>query len=119
MNRDTGLDSLLDMDGISLNVQGDYWVKFVVKQIAPNESRPHGINYCLTLHDGDNNRIMGFDNAHAIKVSSGFKGKRYAYDHKHRTMNDKGVEYEFQSPGQLLTDFWEEVDKVLAELEDN
>jgi len=116
-SRDTGLDELLALNGHSFNVQGEYWVKFEVRQTTPNEDRPHGINYCLTLHDGDNNRIMGYDNAHVIKVSSGYKGKRHAYDHKHRSIDDKGVEYVFDSPYKLIEDLWGDVEKSLAELE--
>ena len=29
-----------------------------------DNSAPHGIKYCLTLHDKDNKRILGYDNAH-------------------------------------------------------
>lgn len=56
---------------------------------------------------------MGFDNAHAVKVSSGYKGRRFAYDHHHRHSTEDIIEYEFQTPEQLLQDFWKEVDEVL------
>ncbi|MFC3114227.1 hypothetical protein [Cellvibrio fontiphilus] len=34
-----------------------------------------------------------------------------AYDHKHRTATDTGVLYEFSSAQQLLSDFFNEVNK--------
>jgi hypothetical protein len=60
---------------------------------------------------------MGFDNAHAIKISSGFKGRKYAYDHMHKTIADPRTEYTFASAEQLITDFWAEVEKSLAAIE--
>ena len=39
------------------------------------------------------------------------------YDHKHRRIADKGVPYEFKDAHQLLADFFEEVDRVLKEME--
>ena len=40
-----------------------------------------------------------------------------AYDHKHRHGKDKGIPYEFTSAEQLLKDFFEDVDRVLKEVE--
>jgi Family of unknown function (DUF6516) len=116
MNEES-LDYLLSLNGISMNYQGEYWVKFDVIEVAATADRPLGIKYSLSLHDGNNRRLMGFDNAHAIKVSSGFKGRKYAYDHVHKTLADPGTEYTFTTPEQLITDFWDEVEKVLATLE--
>ena len=110
------LDYLLELDGLQMNYTGTYWVKIEVRQVTPTSARPHGIRYNMSLHDGDNVRILGFDNAHAVAVSKGFKGKRYSYDHIHRSANDDGTEYVFESPEQLLSDFWDEVDATLAKL---
>ena len=33
----------------------------------PKPEIPHGIRYNLTLHNRHNKRVMGFDNAHAVK----------------------------------------------------
>ena len=116
MNRDTGLDTLLDLDG-SIIDQGDgYWVKIEVKLLGkPSDERPHGISYSLTLHDPCNQRILGFDNAHAIKSSrkKKYAGRRVEYDHKHRNLKDKGTPYEFVDAYQLLKDFFNETDKTL------
>ncbi len=36
------------------------------------------------------------------------------YDHLHRTPYDKGHPYEFVSAGQLIEDFFKQVDEVIA-----
>jgi hypothetical protein len=79
---------------------------------------PHGIRYSLTLHEPYGKRIMGYDDSHSVKLPKKFKyaGQRLAYDHKHRHIPDKGVPYEFKDAYQLLTDFFEEVDRVLKEM---
>ncbi len=100
-----------------MNYQGEFWVKFDVIEVEVTTDRPHGIKYSLSLHDGNNQRIMGFDNAHPVKVSSGFKGRKFAYDHVHKTASDPGTEYTFSNPEQLIADFWDEIDKVLTDIE--
>ena len=79
---------------------------------------PHEIRYALTLHEPYGKRILGYDNAHAVKPPKKFKyaGRRLSYDHKHRYVHDKGVPYEFQDAQQLLVDFFNEVDRVLTEV---
>jgi len=118
MARDAGLDTLLDLDG-SIIDQGDgYWVSIRVKLLEKaSETRPHGISYSLTLHDPHNQRILGFDNAHAVKSvgKRKYSGRRVEYDHKHKGLKDKGSPYEFVSAYQLLEDFFNEVDKTLKE----
>ena len=78
---------------------------------------PHGIRYSLTLHEPYGTRILGYDNAHAVKPPKKFRhaGCRYAYDHRHRHARDRGVPYEFTDAYQLLSDFFNEVDRVLKE----
>ncbi len=63
-------------------------------------------------------RILGYDNAHLIKLPKKFKfaGQILPYDHRHRHVSDKGVPYEFKDAYQLLSDFFEEVDLVLQEV---
>lgn len=64
-DRDTSLDTLLDLDGVVLVVdrRGGYWVKFEVRRIEATSARPHGLYYSLTLHGTANERLVGFDNA--------------------------------------------------------
>ncbi|MGH9610231.1 MAG: toxin-antitoxin system TumE family protein [Bryobacteraceae bacterium] len=112
--RDPGLDGLLDLDGQILVVdeKGDFWVKFEVRRVAVTPERPHGLHYSLTLHGKDNERLVGFDNAHPVRSSSrpGGKGQR-ALDHKHRLRTVRP--YGYKDAAALLADFWAEVDAVL------
>jgi hypothetical protein len=64
-----GLDLLLDFDGQVLVVdpEGGHWVRFVVTQVPASPEKPHSIDYSLTLHGPDGERLVGFDNAHAVK----------------------------------------------------
>lgn len=112
----TGLQNLLDLAD-SIIDQGDgYWVKIEAWTVIPNQAIPHGIRYALTLHEPFGKRILGYDNAHAVKPPKKFKyaGQRLTYDHKHRHLSDKGVPYVFVDAHQLLKDFFIEVDQVLA-----
>ena len=70
---DPGLDVLLALDGVILVVDpnGGHWVKMVVKQVAPSPERSHGISYSLTLHAANGERLVGYDNAHAVSAGSG------------------------------------------------
>jgi len=88
-----------------------------VARVPANADIPHGIRYSLTLHEPYGNRILGYDNSHAVKPPKKFKfaGQRLPYDHKHRHVTDKGVPYEFKDAYQLMTDFFAEVDRVLKE----
>ncbi len=66
--RDPALDTLLDLDGLTLVVdpEGGHWVKFVVTQVLPTSEKPHGLDYSLSLHGRDGERLVGFDNAHRV-----------------------------------------------------
>ena len=69
MRRDTGLDTLLEMDGCIIVLEDKYWYKIEVRMIKePTPKRPHGISYCLTLHEPGGRRLYGIDNAHAVKI---------------------------------------------------
>ena len=114
MTRDSSLDNLRYLDGVSYVVDGPFWVKFEVKQVPETLERPHGLDYSLTLHDGDGQRILGFDNAHAITEGSGPGAKtRIEYDHAHKGQRIRF--YDYKDAVTLLTDFWMEVDKILEE----
>ena len=113
---DRGLDELLFLDGVLLVVDpiGGHWVKFVAKRVDPSNERPHGVSYSLTLHAADGERLVGFDNAHAISSGSGPSKRASAtYDHRHRHVATKP--YEYQDAATLMRDFWREVDVVLKE----
>lgn len=115
ITRDTGLDTLLNLDGNIFDQGGGYWVKIKASIGEPSDGRPHGIKYSLSLHEPYGDRIMGYDNAHTVKNTKKGKyaGLRVEYDYKHRHACDKGVPYEFVDAYQLLKDFFADVDRAL------
>lgn len=116
------LDWLLDLDGAIIFVdEKRYYAKFEVRRASTTPYRPQGIRYSLTLHDsGTNERLIGFDNAHAVRQPrNGFTANKVlTYDHKHRHRKDKGVPYSFSSAAELVEDFWKAVDDFLEATDD-
>ena len=108
MVEDPAIATLIDLHEQILDQGGGYWIKFEAWRVDVTERVPHGIRYSLTLHEPYGKRILGYDNAHAVKLPKKFKfaGRRLAYDHKHRHVSDKGVPSEFQDAQQLLVDFF-------------
>ena len=111
------LETLLELDGSVLEQENGFWIKVEVRSVEASEHVPHGIRYSLTLHDKYGMRVLGYDNAHAVKPPKKFKfsGRRLPYDHRHRASSDTGVPYLFESPQRLLEDFFAEVDQVIKE----
>ncbi len=110
-------DALLDLDGETfvIDAAGKHWVKFEVKQVIVAAERPHGLKYSLTLHNEAGTRLVGFDNAHAIKAGSGRRTAIEApHDHRHRLKTV--LPYDYKGPADLLEDFWREVDAMLKQL---
>ena len=118
MGKSPDLDVLLELHGTEYTEDNGYWYKIEAWQVAPSPEIPHGIRYNLTLHNNHNKRIMGFDNAHAIKSRKRgkFKGRRVVYDHQHINALDKGTPYTFSSAEQLLNDFFTQVNLILDEV---
>lgn len=110
--QDETLETLLDLDGLTFILENGYLTKFVVRRVKPTQQIPHGVRYSLTLHDRNNARILGFDNAHAVKPPKRKKygARRITWDHKHKL--EKVSPYEYESASQLLEDFWDAVDKI-------
>jgi hypothetical protein len=109
-----GLETLLLLDGSIFEQDAGFWVKIEARFVESSTDVPHGVRYSLTLHDRYGTRVLGYDNAHGVKLSKrGFRGRRLPYDHRHRTARDKGVPYVFESAEKLLADFFREVDKVI------
>jgi hypothetical protein len=69
----------------------------------------------LTLHDRNNTRLLGYDNAHGIKKRrkgrKKYTARKIGRDHKHH--QDVMTEYNFESASQLIDDFWKDVDQIL------
>jgi len=114
MGRDHSLDTLLLLDGEMFVVEGNFWVKFEVREVPATLEKPHGLDYSLTLHDGDGKRLLGFDNAHSITEGTGPGARtRVEYDHKHKGKRVRF--YDYRDAMSLLTDFWTEVELILKE----
>ena len=114
-DRDYALDTLLDLHGQTLFVdEFGHWVKFFVVRTEATPVRPHGLSYSLTLHAPDGTRLVGFDNAHWIRVRRGPGARRSAkVDHLHRLRTIRP--YEYKDAATLLEDFWKEVDAMLRQ----
>lgn len=110
---DTGLETLLDLDGTVFRLEKGYWVKYVAYLVKQSEHIPHGVSYSLTLHDRNNSRVMGFDNAHGCPSPRRKKygGRKVAWDHKHR--HEQIIGYEYDSAAHLMEDFWAEVNRIV------
>jgi hypothetical protein len=108
------LETLLELNGIEYGIGAGYWVKFSAKKMPPSEHRPHGIKYSLTMHNQYGTRLVGFDNAHLADIKrKKFTAKRFAWDHKHQ--RSVISDYDFDSAGQLIEDFWNLIDQILKE----
>jgi hypothetical protein len=113
-NRDQSLDALLLLDGETFfaDEAGLHWVKFSVRRVPATSERPHGLAYSLTLHDESGVRLLGFDNAHAIREGAG-PGARTRIEHDHRHAGENVRFYAYRDAATLLADFWEQVDLIL------
>lgn len=114
---DKDVEPLLDLDGSILDQGNGYWIKITARRIRPTPGVPHGIAYSLTLHDRYGTRVLGFDNAHSVKLPRKFKyaGRILGHDHVHRRPRDRGTPYEYTSAQQLLQDFFTAVDGILKQ----
>jgi len=113
-DKDIGLESLLELNGEIFPMECGYWTKFDVHRVDVSIVIPHGVKYSLTLHNKHNQRVLGFDNAHGVKLKkTRYAAKKTTWDHKHLESNI--YDYEFESAGQLLEDFWLEVNKIMEE----
>jgi hypothetical protein len=112
MTEDAGLERLLDLDGLLVEVGGGFWVKIVAKRVPADKARPHGIAYALTLHEPSGERIFGIDNAHAVRTTRGPAGRqRSEHDHLHRRETVRP--YRYRNADALLDEFEREVEAIL------
>ena len=111
---DRDLLTLLGLDGQQYQIE-KYWIKIEAREVPKDAFRPHGIKYSLTLHDRNNTRVLGFDNAHAPATKGG-RGKKYrgrivTWDHVHNQQHVQA--YTFSSASQLIGDFWDAVEEAI------
>jgi hypothetical protein len=110
------LESLLALDGATFEMTPGIIVEFTARRIDATPERPHGISYAIVLRPKAGGPWLRFDNAHGVAGRSrGYRPKQAAYDHWHRTGNDKGRPYTFTTASQLLDDFWREVKRIFDE----
>lgn len=105
----------MDLHGSILIQDDGYWIKIEAWRATQSAEIPHGIRYSLILHEPYGKRILGYDNAHALRLPKKFKyaGRILAHDHKHRHASDQGTPYEFKNAQQLINDFFADVDQAL------
>ena len=105
---------MLNLSGEIFPMDNGYWSKFEACQVSPDQHVPHGVRYSLTLHDRYNRRVLGFDNAHAIRPArKGYGAPKITWDHKHK--REKISPYEYESASQLLEDFWHEAERIMGQ----
>lgn len=109
---DRTLENLLGLNGDIIYFDSGYWAKFEAERVEPHPGMPFGIKYSLTLHAPDNKRIMGYDNAHALKRRLRKKRWWYPFDHMHWFKRDPQP-YEYTDAAALVEAFWRDVERVL------
>lgn len=112
MATDRSLERLLWLDGEIMEVGGGFWVGIRASLVPAGPERPHGIDYSLCLFGRGGERLICYDNAHPVAKGSG-PGKRKG---KHRDHVHKGTRvrpYAYVDAETLLTDFWDDVYKLL------
>ena len=111
------LEPLLVLDGADFEMAPGVIVEFRAQRTGVTPERPHGISYALVLRSKAGGLPwLRFDNAHGVQERTrGYRQKRTAYDHWHRTGRDKGRPYKFTTAIQLLDDFWREVKRIFDE----
>ena len=108
-----GLDLLLELDGAILDQGAGYLVKIVAKRVPTDAGRPYGVAYSVTLHAPDGTRLLGYDNAHAVRSTSGPGGRaRPPFDHRHS--GSRMERYAYSDAATLMENFWADVNRLLA-----
>ncbi len=109
------IEFLLDLNGIIFPMDNGYWVKYEAIRVEKSTQMPYGIKYSLTLHNRNNQRVIGYDNAHSFKPRNAKYGaKKETLDHIHKKM--EVFPYEFDSASQLMEDFWKSVDYYIDQI---
>jgi hypothetical protein len=110
------LEFLLAFDGRRHWYEGGYCARFEFQRVEATKRRPHGLRYSFTPHGPSAERLVGFDNAHAVAAKgSRFRARPATTDHWHRTQSDPGRPYRFKDVETLIDDFFAEIERVLTE----
>jgi YD repeat-containing protein len=114
MAEDPTLETLLLLDGerFYLDEAGEYVVELSARRVGASPGKPHGVDYSLVLIGPGGERLVGYDNAHAVRSRRGPGGRRSAaQDHRHS--GSRVRPYAYDDAGRLLEDFWADVEAVL------
>jgi hypothetical protein len=114
--RDHDLEALPSLHGWNSEIGGGFWVSVTAIRVAPDEGRPHGISYSLTLHSpgsGSSDTTTPIFHPSAAGQRKRSFRKRRAYDHRHR--RNRITWYAFDSAPKLMEDFWNDVQSLLKE----
>jgi Family of unknown function (DUF6516) len=113
---DRSIDDLLFLDGNVYEVGGGFWVECHVRRVPVSPERPNGVDYGLCLINPEGERMVCYDNAHAISTGRVPSRKLIVpHDHRHRHRRGAVEPYAYVNAGQLVTDFWVDVEQVLKE----
>lgn len=82
---------------------------FRAELVDVSPGRPHGWSYALILQDEEGRRLLGFDNSHAFDNAK--DGDPFDHEHRFGRVGQR-PQYLFVSPSQLVTDFFERIQKV-------
>ena len=107
MNKE--LQTLLELDGEAFALDPNHFTSFKVELVEVKKEVPHGIKYALCLIDKGKQNIIRYDNSHGYK-----EHQKVEWDHVHK--KEKVFPYDFKSAGQLLEDFWNDVNNYLENL---
>lgn len=111
------IEYLLDLHEETMEVGNGYWVTIRAWRVEADAGRPAGVRYALSLHSPGGRRLVGYDNAHLpdeLKVRKRAAREQQAFDHIH--YEGRAIRaYGFQTPWDLLDDFWKSVELKLKE----
>lgn len=99
-------------DGLIYRYETGHWFTISCQEVERTPERPIGVKYSAAFFDVYGVCRVRFDNSHSAKIKG--RPNPIAFDHWHR-FGDNGelVPYEFTTIEQLLTDFFEAIDRHL------
>jgi hypothetical protein len=101
-----------DHDGLIYEYPSGHWYKIECQEVPETPERPAGLKYSLTFFNSDNECLVRFDNSHAVNIRG--RPNPIAHDHWHRFGEPQQlVPYEFMNAEQLISDFFDAIDRHL------
>lgn len=101
------LSNLVELAGV-YRMENGWQVVVRADWVDQTDQQPHCLDYALILQDERGERIFGYDNAHAFDGAA----REDRWDHEHKVgRTGQRYPYAFVSAAQLITDFFEKVEK--------